>query len=175
MAVAGSSGKGAALASSRSGFVALPLEVVCHPDLGDGAFRTYCVLRHYCFGRRTYCWPSMRTLARDRACSEETIRRHLRDLVAAGLVRIDKRGRGNVYRFPDDHMFWAADTSADAPTDASPRTRAAASPEPKPAEPSAVKKAVTGTIRGRQICVADSPRIRGARIHKRKDSYFTTP
>jgi hypothetical protein len=67
----------------------------------------------------------MRTLARDRACSEETIRRHLREIVAVGLVRIEKRGRGNVYRFPDDHMFWPAETSP---------------PRPKPVAPPSVKR-----------------------------------
>jgi hypothetical protein len=81
----------------------------------------------------------MRTLARDRDCSEETIRRHLRDIVAAGLVRIEKRGRGNVYRFPDDHMFWAAASPADAPV----RAREASPPSPprtKPVAPPAVKR-----------------------------------
>jgi hypothetical protein len=101
--------KSAATQASRGGFIAVPFEIACNPDLGDGAFRTYCVLRRYCFGRRSYCWPSMRTLARDRGCSEETVRRHLRELAAAALVRVEKRGRRNVYHFADQHMFWPTD------------------------------------------------------------------
>ena len=85
----------------RGGFLLVPVEVVCRADLSDGAFRTYCAVRSYCFGHKTHCWPSIRTLARDRDCSEETIRRHLRELVEAGLITIGKRGRHNVYHFPD--------------------------------------------------------------------------
>ena len=87
----------------RSGFVLMPVYVACDTDLTDGAFRTFCILKRYCFGRRSYCWPSIRTLAAEQGCTEETIRRHLRELVDAGLITISKRGRRNVYHFAEEY------------------------------------------------------------------------
>ena len=83
----------------RSGFVPVPVHVACDTQLSDSAFRTFCILKRYCFGRKDHCWPSIRTLAGERGCTEETIRRHLRELVEVGLITISRRGRHNVYHF----------------------------------------------------------------------------
>ncbi len=87
--------------SSRPRYVLVPLEAALDADLTDGAFRTFCVLRRYCYGSRNQCWPSLRTLASDRNCSEETVRRHIRELSSAGLLTVARRGRGNLYVFPE--------------------------------------------------------------------------
>jgi AraC-like DNA-binding protein len=83
----------------KGAYVVVPVEVARCGEISDGAFRTYCVLRRYCFGRRTYCWPSMKTLAGERGCSEETIRRHVGEIAGAGLVRVERKGRHNMYWF----------------------------------------------------------------------------
>lgn len=87
--------------STRPRFVLVPLEAALDASLTDGAFRTFCVLRKYCYGRRNVCWPSLRTLAADRNCSQETIRRHVRELSVAGMLSVERRGRGNRYVFPE--------------------------------------------------------------------------
>lgn len=101
MAVAASSVHPHAGRAEKSGFVMVPTDVARHAGLSDGAFRTYCVIRSYCYGRKNYCWPSVRTLAAHRDCTEETVRRHLRELEAAGLIVVYKSGRRNVYVLRD--------------------------------------------------------------------------
>jgi len=103
MAVAAVSRQQGTRQGTKGGFVPIPVHVARDNDLTDGAFRTYCILKRYCFGRRSYCWPSIRTLAAERGCTEETIRRHLHELVDAGLITISKRGRHNVYHFAPEY------------------------------------------------------------------------
>lgn len=100
MAVAASLPARYAGRAEKSGFVPVPTAIARDAALSDGAFRTYCVIRSYCYGQKTHCWPSMRTLAAHRGCSEETIRRHVRELEAAGLIAVLKSGRRNVYMLP---------------------------------------------------------------------------
>jgi DNA-binding transcriptional ArsR family regulator len=73
-----------------------------YPELSDGAKLTYLVLESYDWPDKDgfskgKCWPSIETIAAARGKSYDTVSRHLKELEAAGLIRVESgQGRGVV-------------------------------------------------------------------------------
>lgn len=73
--------------------------------LSDGARLTYMVLESYDWPDKDgfskgRCWPSIETIAAARGKSYDTVARHLKELEAAGLIRVEsgrERGTPNCY------------------------------------------------------------------------------
>lgn len=73
--------------------------------LSDGARLTYMVLESYDWPDKDgfskgRCWPSIETIATARGKSYDTVARHLKELEAAGLIRVEsgqERGVANCY------------------------------------------------------------------------------
>ena len=85
-------------------FVQLPLEVLFHPRLSDGAKVIYGVLQSFdgpdeTGQRKGYVWPSLPTLAKKSGKDERTVSRHLRALAQRGLIRTKHGGQHKVTRY----------------------------------------------------------------------------
>ena len=80
------------------GFVQLPRAVLFHPDLSDGAKVLFGALLHYAWQEGS-CFPGQARLADDLGVTERTIRNRIRELEAAGVLRVKQRGLGktNLY------------------------------------------------------------------------------
>ena len=80
------------------GFVQLPRAVLFHPNLSDGAKVLFGALLSYAWQDGS-CFPGQARLADDLGVTERTIRNRLRELEAAGVLRVKQRGQGrtNVY------------------------------------------------------------------------------
>ena len=63
-------------------------------DLPHRAISVYIYLSDRA-GKKTTCWPSIPTIAKDLKLSESTTRRALHDLRKAGLIRTEQRYREN--------------------------------------------------------------------------------
>ena len=63
-------------------------------DLPHRAISVYTYLADRA-GKKTTCWPSIPTIAKDLKLSESTTRRALSDLRKAGLIRTEQRYRDN--------------------------------------------------------------------------------
>lgn len=76
-----------------------------YANLSDGARLTYMVLESYDWPDKDgfskgRCWPSIETIATARGKSYDTVARHLKELEAAGLIRVEsgqERGVANCY------------------------------------------------------------------------------
>lgn len=76
-----------------------------YAKLSDGARLTYMVLESYDWPDKDgfskgRCWPSIETIATARGKSYDTVARHLKELEAAGLIRVEsgqERGVANCY------------------------------------------------------------------------------
>ncbi|MBN9390480.1 MAG: helix-turn-helix domain-containing protein [Chloroflexi bacterium] len=76
-----------------------------YASLSDGARLTYMVLESYDWPDKDgfskgRCWPSIETIATARGKSYDTVARHLKELEAAGLIRVEsgqERGVANCY------------------------------------------------------------------------------
>ena len=60
--------------------------------ISDGAFRLYSILKSYCFGNKTTCFPSQETLGKRMRKSVRTIQRYLNELIDASLIKKTRRG-----------------------------------------------------------------------------------
>ena len=69
--------------SPPHGFVALPNLVLLDRRLSRGARLLFAVLKRHA-RQRSICWPGYRSLCRDLAACEDTVRRWMRELIAAG-------------------------------------------------------------------------------------------
>ena len=65
--------------------------------LSGSSIRVYAALLTFANRRDGRAWPSRRTLARITGLSETTVSRGVTGLVTTGFVRIESRGRGNMY------------------------------------------------------------------------------
>lgn len=63
-------------------------------DLPHRAISVYIYLSDRA-GKKTTCWPSIPTIAKDLKLSESTTRRALNDLRKAGLIQTEQRYREN--------------------------------------------------------------------------------
>lgn len=67
-------------------------------NLGNGAFRLYCLLQSMCYGEKDSCFPSQNYLAEKLNKSVRTIQRYLQELYNAKLIQKRRRGSiSNVY------------------------------------------------------------------------------
>ncbi|ARC85219.1 HTH domain protein [Clostridium argentinense CDC 2741] len=67
-------------------------------NLGNGAFRLYCLLQSMCYGEKDSCFPSQNYLAEKLNKSTRTIQRYLQELYNAKLIPKRRRGSiSNVY------------------------------------------------------------------------------
>ncbi len=71
-------------------FAVVPEWVLYHPDVSDGALRLYCVLRRHA-DEGGEAWPSQARLAKLVRKSDRQVRNLLKELEAAGAVRIAPR------------------------------------------------------------------------------------
>jgi DNA-binding transcriptional ArsR family regulator len=65
--------------------------------VGTTAFCVYIAIKAHTDLENGNAWPSIATLAKQVGVSDDTIGLSLKKLVAAGLLKIEKRGRSNVY------------------------------------------------------------------------------
>ena len=82
----------------RQGFTQIPNTVLRHKKLSPGAKLTYVGLLSYAWTNES-CFPGQARLGEDLGLSERSIRNHLSELQAHGLLKITRRGQGltNVY------------------------------------------------------------------------------
>lgn len=67
-------------------------------NLGNDAFRLYCLLQSMAYGEKDTCFPSQSYLAEKLKKSTRTIQRYLNELYNARLIRKQHRGSiSNVY------------------------------------------------------------------------------
>lgn len=112
---------------SDTGPFALVPEWVLDADLSDRAIRLYALLSRYA-DADGICYPSRRALAERLRCSEDSVDRAKRELVAAGALhveaRFDEEGqRSNLYRIV---RVLPADVRPPLVTDAAPPLRSGA-------------------------------------------------
>jgi hypothetical protein len=66
-------------------------------SLGLAAMGLYVILSRYC-GAKTYCWPTITSLAQQAGCSRQTVIDILYKLAEAGLIKVEHRpNRSNCY------------------------------------------------------------------------------
>lgn len=85
----------------RRGFTAIPNLILGSDSLSSGAKLVYIGLLHYAW-QDGQCFPGQARLGLFLGMHETTVRRHLRELEAEGLVVTTRRGlnRTNLYRLP---------------------------------------------------------------------------
>lgn len=87
----------------------MPNTIIRNPKLGHGAFRLYTVLLCYAW-QDGFCFPGQERLAKDMGIGVRMVYQYMKELEAAGLVRVQHRplhkgvNKTNVYTFtaPDD-------------------------------------------------------------------------
>ncbi len=97
-------GRRAGPTNKAAGFTKAGNHLLLDTRLSDGAFRTLLVLRHHA-RQSPLCWPGEECLAKERGLSARTIRRHLQELQARGLVRVRPQGSAcgtNLYRLVEE-------------------------------------------------------------------------
>lgn len=78
-------------------FTIIENDIMCD-KISDGAFRLYSILKSYCFGNKTTCFPSEITLASKMRKSVRTIQRYIKELIKASLITKKRRGSiSNIY------------------------------------------------------------------------------
>lgn len=104
-------------------------EWVTDADIPDGAFRLYALLLRYgnTSGHRM---PSRPTLARRMHRSVDAVDRAMRQLVGAGMVRVEHRRAGNQYLSNRYHLR----TSTPFPPNQAPNSRRSAATPTEPSE-----------------------------------------
>lgn len=65
--------------------------------VGAVAFCVYVAIKSHTDLQTGNAWPSIATLATQVGVSSDTVERSLKKLVAAGLLKVEKRGRSNLY------------------------------------------------------------------------------
>ncbi len=85
----------------ENAYAAIPDEVIRHPDLSSGAICHYGNLLLYA-SQDGKCWPGQERLADDMRVSVRQIHTYNKELEAAKLIEVERRGMGqtNLYSFP---------------------------------------------------------------------------
>jgi DNA-binding transcriptional ArsR family regulator len=78
---------------SATPFVMLPISIMEHQSLSSGAKYLYACLKRHA-RQKGFCWPSIGLLCKELQASPNTVRKYMRELVAAGLVSVRRRGQG---------------------------------------------------------------------------------
>lgn len=72
--------------------------VVLNYNISDGAFKLHFLLQSMCYGDKLQCFPSQSYLANILRKSVRTIQRYLNELIAAGIIKKQRRGStSNLY------------------------------------------------------------------------------
>jgi len=84
------------------GFTQLPNSILKHQKLPLGAKIVYALLLSYAWNDNQV-FPGQQTLADDAGASRQTVSKHMKELVATGLVTIERRGQGktSIYTLHD--------------------------------------------------------------------------
>lgn len=82
----------------QAGFTQIPNVILCDSRLKVGARFLYCHLSRFAWEADS-CWPGQDRLAEEIGMSHRAIRLHTKELEAAGLISIQRRGQGktNLY------------------------------------------------------------------------------
>ncbi|MDU1413479.1 MAG: helix-turn-helix domain-containing protein [Clostridium sp.] len=75
-----------------NGFTNVNNDVMTSSKLSVGARTLYFILNSYCFGNKTECFPSQKTLSKALGKSVRTVQRYLIELKENGLIAIKNRG-----------------------------------------------------------------------------------
>jgi len=71
---------------------------VLNYNISDGAFKLHFLLQSMCYGDKLQCFPSQNYLANILRKSVRTIQRYLNELIAAGIIKKQRRGStSNLY------------------------------------------------------------------------------
>ena len=83
------------------GFTMIPNDLLERGDISPGAKLTYIGLLRFAW-REGFCFPGQERLAAMLGMGVRTVIRHLQELARAGLILLERRGRGktNCYLFP---------------------------------------------------------------------------
>ena len=83
---------------ARYGFTQLPNFILRNPDLSIGAKTTYALFLSYAW-HNNFCFPGQDKLAKDIGMSIGSVNAFIKELEAAGLIEITRRGQGktNLY------------------------------------------------------------------------------
>ncbi len=84
---------------TRGGFTQLPNFVLKNPNLSIGAKISYAMFLHYAW-HNDHCFPGQDRLADDIGMSRTRVNEFVKELEAAGLIEIKRRGQGktNIYK-----------------------------------------------------------------------------
>src|ERR1700723_1086991 len=84
---------------ARGGFTQVPNFILRDPNIGLGAKVTYAMFLHYAWHNDS-CFPGQEGLAVDMGMSQSRVSEFIKELAAAGLVEIKRRGMGktNLYK-----------------------------------------------------------------------------
>lgn len=98
------------------------------PIIGVYGLAVYHALAKFA-GRKTYCWPSVKTIATQVGCSERKVRGTLRDLERVGLIAIEEND--TPAKRQTSNTYYLLDIQGDpAPGAAPPGTRDQGDPAP---------------------------------------------
>jgi DNA-binding MarR family transcriptional regulator len=83
----------------QEGFTKIPNFILKDQEISRGAKMTYAMFLHYA-GQNDFCFPGQTQLAQDIGCARATVTQFATELVKAGLLTIQRRGKGktNVYK-----------------------------------------------------------------------------
>ena len=85
--------------ATRHGFTQVPNFILTKEDISVGAKLAYAMLLKYAWSNDA-CFPGQVTLAKDMGATDRSVRTYLKELEAAELLEIKRRGLGktNLYR-----------------------------------------------------------------------------
>ena len=98
-------------------YTKIPNDLFEESQLSINARYLFCVLKKYC-GKKDFCFPSEKTLARIMGYSERYIRKFIKELVVVGIIFIKRKGfnRPNTYKVSKD-LIRNIDSSMDRKTE----------------------------------------------------------
>lgn len=70
-------------------------------EMGTNAWAVYCIIKAYTNMKTGESYPSQALIAKHMGCSVDTVDRATKRLLELGKIKLEKRGRSNVYRTID--------------------------------------------------------------------------
>lgn len=80
------------------GFTQVPNLILQNSNLSIGAKATYAVMLSYAW-QKDHCFPGQTTLAKNLGSGERSVRRYIKELEAAGYIKVNQRGMGKVNHY----------------------------------------------------------------------------
>src|SRR5919202_4457151 len=84
-------------AGTHNGFTQVPNDIL-KANLSHGARLLYSILLSYCW-QKDDCYPSYDTLMADMHCHSQALRSYIKELIAHGLLTVERRGNGRSNRY----------------------------------------------------------------------------